>query len=190
MAAYELKGKYAIVTGAGSGIFSALTGMLLEAGCSVILADLKLGPESEAYLTKYPYPHPSPTPGTTPLAVFFKVDLIDWKQIKELWEFSLKTFPQINVVCNGAGIVEPPWSSFWHPPGSPLAGDNEDQCPGVYNIFAVNTMAPIRLAQIAVDYWLKNREVQGNLFWVASMAACKSTDQTWSSSGHSYGVSD
>lgn len=33
----------------------------------------------------------------------------------------------------------------------------------------MNTIAPIRLAQIAIDYWLQNRDIQGNLLWIASL---------------------
>lgn len=167
MSSYETKGKYAIVTGAGSGINLAFAEKLLEKGCSVMLADLKLRPEAEEVLLKY-----TNKEAGKPSAVFQKVDLADWGQISSLWKAAFETFPQIDIVCNGAGIYEPPESSFWHAPGiSPLAQDREDANPGQYKSFAVNTAAPIRVAQIAIDYWLQNRHVQGNIIWIASLGA-------------------
>ncbi|KAL6406321.1 uncharacterized protein AUP68_10494 [Ilyonectria robusta] len=114
MAAYDIKGKYAIVTGAGSD-------------------------------------------ATTP-ADFHKTDISDWGQIACLWKKTLETFGRIDIVVNGAGVYEPPSSTFWNAPGiSPLAEDKVDASPGVYHTISVNTMGPIRLAQIAIDYWLENR---------------------------------
>lgn len=133
----------------------------------MVLADLKLRPEAEEVLLKY-----TNKEAGKPSAVFQKVDLADWGQISSLWKAALETFPQIDIVCNGAGIYEPPESSFWHSPGiSPLAQDREDANPGQYKTFAVNTAAPIRIAQIAIDYWLQNRHVQGNIIWIASLGA-------------------
>lgn len=147
------------------GINLAFVKLLLEAGCSVILADLKLRPEAEELVSRYPQ-----TSDKAVFAKFQQTDVSDWGQITTLWEEALKTFPQIDIVVNGAGLYEPPSSTFWNAPGvSPLAQDKADQQAGVYRTFAVITMAPIRLAQIAVDYWIQNRSVEGNLLWVASM---------------------
>lgn len=130
-----------------------------------MLVDLRLRPEAEEFLLKYPN-----IEARKPFAVFQKVDLADWGQISSMWKTALQTFPQVDIVCNGAGIYEPPETSFWHPPGvSTLAEDKEDANPGQYKTFAVNTASPIRIAQIAIDYWLQNRHVQGNLLWVASL---------------------
>lgn len=131
------------------------------------MADLKLRPEAEEVLLKY-----ASTEAGEPSAIFQQVDLADWGQINSLWKAALEKFPQINIVCNGAGIYEPPESCFWNPPGiSPLSQDSEDAKPGQYRSFAVNTAAPIRIAQIAIDYWLQNRHIQGNIIWVASLGA-------------------
>lgn len=149
--------------------------MLLEAGCSVILADLKLRPEAEELVSKFPNP---PAQGRA-FAHFQQTDISDWAQISALWETALKVVPQIDLVVNGAGLYEPPSSTFWNAPGvSDLAQDKPDQKPGVYHTFAVNTMGPIRLAQIAIDYWLENRHVEGNLLWVASLGAYVHSMQT------------
>jgi len=169
MASYEVKGKVAIVTGAGSGINHALARRLLEAGCSVVIADLALRPESEATVAEYP--HPSPVSGNAS-AVFHRTDVANWGHLTNLWETALKTFGQVHIVVNGAGVYEPPWSSYWNPPGiSPLSKDLVDAEVGTYRIFNINVTGPIRLSQIAIDYWLQNREVKGSLLWVSSMGA-------------------
>lgn len=148
-----------------TGINLAFAEQLLGRGCSVLLADLKLRPEAEEVVAKY-----TSAGESGPSALFHKVDLADWAQISSMWKFALQKFPRVDIVCNGAGIYEPPETSFWNPPGiSPLAQDREDANPGQYKTLAVNTAGPIRLAQIALDYWLQNRNVEGNLLWVASM---------------------
>ncbi|KAI9150465.1 NAD(P)-binding protein [Paramyrothecium foliicola] len=165
--AYDVSDKIAIVTGAGSGINHALTEILLQNGCSVVMADLRLRPEAEATLANYP--HPAASPGA-PSAIFLKTDLADWAQLQTLFDGAVKTYGRVHIVVNGAAVYEPPWSTFWNAPGiSPLANDRADCSPGVYRLFSINAMAPIRLAQIAMDYWLQNSDVEGNLLWMASV---------------------
>ncbi|KAI1493358.1 hypothetical protein F5X96DRAFT_226045 [Biscogniauxia mediterranea] len=171
MSSWEVKGKFALVTGAGSGINHAFAEALLAAGCSVIFADVALRPEAEATIAKFPHP---PKDGA-PSAVFHKMDQSDWSQISATWEFALKTFGRVDLLCPGAGVWEPPESAFWNPPGiSPLAKDDPNGAPGVYKIFAINAMGPIRFTQIALDYWLQNK-IAGNVLLVGSMSAYLST---------------
>ncbi|KAF0317583.1 putative oxidoreductase [Colletotrichum sp. SAR11_59] len=167
MASWDAKGKFAVVTGAGSGVNLAFAEQLLKAGCSVIFADIALRPEAEELIAKYPHPSKDESPS----AVYHKMDQSNWAQVAETWEFALKTFGRVDLLCPGAGIWEPPTSSFWDLPGvSPLAKDDPNAAPGVYNIFAVNAMGPIRFAQIAIDYWLQNK-IAGNLIFVSSLSA-------------------
>ncbi|KAH9243393.1 hypothetical protein K456DRAFT_1716968 [Colletotrichum gloeosporioides 23] len=167
MASWDAKGKFAVVTGAGSGINLAFAEQLLTAGCSVIFADIALRPEAEELIAKYPHPSKDESPS----AVYHKMDQSNWAQVSETWEFALKTFGRVDLLCPGAGIWEPPTNAFWDLPGvSPLAQDDPNATPGVYNIFAVNAMGPIRFAQIAIDYWLQNK-IAGNLIFVSSLSA-------------------
>ncbi|KAI8175913.1 putative oxidoreductase [Colletotrichum sp. SAR 10_75] len=186
MTSWDAKGKFAVVTGAGSGINLAFAEQLLTAGCSVIFADIALRPEAEELIAKYPHPSKDESPS----AVYHKMDQSNWAQVSETWQFALKTFGKVDLLCPGAGIWyesraclssmeyvltqiyrEPPTSSFWDLPGvSPLAQDDPNAAPGVYNIFAVNAMGPIRFAQIAIDYWLQNK-IAGNLIFVSSLSA-------------------
>lgn len=134
------------------------------------MADLRLRPEAEETLRQYQHPR---TEAGAASAIFHQTDLCDWSQINSLWNSALKTFGRVNLVVNGAGLYEPPFSDFWNPPGiSPLSQDPADAHVGMYKTYAVNTIAPIRLAQIAIEYWLRpeNRGLQGNILWLASMA--------------------
>lgn len=190
---YSVRGRFAIVTGGGGsgefwsrhwklkrvayysqGINHAITRLLLNAGCSVMFADLALRPESEAIVQEYSHPATN-----KPLAVFCKTDMSDWTQISAFWSKALETFGHIDIVVNGAGIYELPPSSFWNPPGiSPLSEDPEDAQVGQYKSFAVNTIGPIRLAQIAVDYWQQHPDVQGNILFLASIGGYMHSIQT------------
>lgn len=151
---YDLKDKIAIVTGAGSGINLVTVKLLLQAGTSVVLADLRLRPEAEELVAQYPQPPSSDKINQKPSAVFIKTNIVDWAQLRTLFDGAVEKFGRVDIVINGAGLFEPPSSSFWfNPDHSSLAADSADCNPGVYQTFAVNTMSPIRLAQIAVDYW-------------------------------------
>ncbi|KAH6880365.1 hypothetical protein B0T10DRAFT_551603 [Thelonectria olida] len=173
---YTVKGRFAVVTGGGSGISHALTRLLLHAGCSVMIADVRLRPEAEATIEEYPHPASEPK---KPSAVFCKTDISDWTQISALWANALEKFGRVDIVVNGAGIYEPPSSTFWKPPGiSALAEDPEDAQVGQYKSFAVNTVGPIRLAQIAVDYWQQHPDIQGNILFLASMGGYMHSIQT------------
>ncbi|KAF9877969.1 putative short chain dehydrogenase/reductase family oxidoreductase [Colletotrichum karsti] len=166
MSAYEVNGKVALITGAGSGIGHGLAQLLLEAGCSVIMADLKLRPEAEETLSEH---QGSPT-SAKPTAIFHRTDVADWAQLQSLWDESLQHFERIDIVACVAGIYEPPESNFWFPPGiAPESKDPADAAVGQYKIIAINQVHPIRLAQIATDYWTQNKEIQGNYIAVASI---------------------
>ncbi|KAM0816307.1 hypothetical protein AB5N19_02109 [Seiridium cardinale] len=120
----------------------AFAEQLLNAGTTVIFADVALRREAEATLAKFP--HSSEDGRASSI---------------------------IGLLCPGAGIWEPPSSSFWHAPRiSPFAKDDPSGAPDVYNIFAVNVMGPIRFVQIAIGYWLENN-IAGNLVFVASRSA-------------------
>ncbi|KAK9414687.1 putative 15-hydroxyprostaglandin dehydrogenase [Seiridium unicorne] len=176
MSKYELKGKVAVITGAGSGICHALATRLLEAGASLLVADIHLRPEAEETYSKYPHP---PKQDGLPSALYHETDISNWTAINSLWEKALDTFGRVDIVINGAGIYEPPSSTFWELPGvSPLAKDDPDALVGQYKTFGVNTIGPIRLAQLAVDYWLKNSQIEGNLLWFASVGGYVHSLQT------------
>ncbi|KAI6758658.1 hypothetical protein HG530_010898 [Fusarium avenaceum] len=112
MSTYDVKNKKAILTGAGSGICLSFARQLLESGCSVVIADVKLLPEAEELVNSW-----TVKDGSKACAYYHKTDVSDWAQLSSLWDTALEKLGQIDIVCNGAGIYEPPSSTFWNAPG-------------------------------------------------------------------------
>jgi 3-hydroxybutyrate dehydrogenase len=61
-------------------------------------------------------------------------------------------FGSIDIVCPGAGIFEPSWTSFWHPPGTEQSRD--DPAGGRYKLLDINLSHPIRVTQLAISHFL------------------------------------
>lgn len=82
----------------------ALARILLQQGCSVVMADLRLLPEAETTLQDY---HQPPNVKDKPSATFFQIDLADWTQLQKLFDTTLEKYGTVNILVNGAGIYEP-----------------------------------------------------------------------------------
>ncbi|KAI4727871.1 NAD(P)-binding protein [Aureobasidium sp. EXF-10728] len=129
LAPFLVKGKTAIVTGAGS--------------------DLGLRPEAKAITDKY-----SQTSPNQPRAFFQKTDVTDWKQLSRMFDAAEEEFGGTDLVCPGAGVFEPKWSSFWHPPGSL---ESKDSVHGDrYASLDINLTHPIRTSQLAISAFLSH----------------------------------
>ncbi|EMT67093.1 hypothetical protein NOF04DRAFT_16033 [Fusarium oxysporum II5] len=144
VAPFSVSGKTAIVTGAGSGINYEFAQILLAKNCNVVIADLSLRPEAEALVLKYK--------DSSPRAVFVKTDVTSWKDLTNAFKTAVREFGDFDIVCPGAGVYEPHFSNFWHPPGSaeskdPLDGDH-------YKLLDINLTHPIRATQLAISQWL------------------------------------
>jgi NAD(P)-dependent dehydrogenase (short-subunit alcohol dehydrogenase family) len=66
----------------------------------VIFADIALRPEVEITISKFPHPAKDEKPS----AVFHHMDQSDWSQISATWDFALKTFGRVDLLCPGAGL--------------------------------------------------------------------------------------
>ncbi|KAF2656409.1 NAD(P)-binding protein [Lophiostoma macrostomum CBS 122681] len=144
---FSAEGKSAIVTGAGSGINLSFASLLLHRGCSVLFADLALRPEAQRLVDQYAKKRDG-----RPRAVFVKTDVREWVQLERMFQVAVREFGGVDVVCPGAGIYDPHWSNFWHPPGSPQSRD-----PSKSNRYAsldINVTHPIRTAQLAISHFL------------------------------------
>jgi NAD(P)-dependent dehydrogenase (short-subunit alcohol dehydrogenase family) len=101
--ALDIKGKTALVTGAGSGICLAFAKRLLSSGCNVLVADLRLSPEAEKELH---------TAGNSAKAVYVETDVTKWDQLQRAFDSAMSNFGRLDIVCPGAGIFEPVRSCF------------------------------------------------------------------------------
>ncbi|KAL9012891.1 MAG: hypothetical protein Q9173_002381 [Seirophora scorigena] len=143
----SLAGKAAIVTGAGSGINLAFARLLLRNQCNVLFADLALRPEAKEVVDAHSSSRSSAR------AVFQETDVREWPQLERMFNVASKEFGTVDIVCPGAGVYEPPFSSFWHPPGaSPLSRDLPDSSR--YASLDINLLHPIRTTQLAITHFL------------------------------------
>ncbi|KAF5603891.1 short chain dehydrogenase [Fusarium pseudocircinatum] len=166
----SVQGKSALVTGGGSGINLCFVRILLDNGCSVLIADLKLRPQAQQLLKQYLFP------GVDGEArVFFQeTDVTSWPQLTGAWKKALEKFTTVDIVVPGAGLFEPQWSSFWEPPKTEsnedsVSRDDANAEPGHYAVLDVNLVSPIRLSQLAIGHWTKTKQ-KGCLVHVGSMA--------------------
>ena len=84
-----------------AGINHSFAERLLNAGCSVIFADIALRPEAQATIAKFPYPLNNEAIGGT---IFCKMDQSDRRRISATWDFALEMFGRVDLLCPGAGI--------------------------------------------------------------------------------------
>ncbi|PTB70289.1 NAD(P)-binding protein [Trichoderma citrinoviride] len=145
---FSVAGKTAIITGAGSGINLAFAELLLSRNCNVVFADLELRPEAENVVSKYQ----SEDGGR---AAYVRTDVTSWSDLSKMFDFALETFGDFDIVCPGAGVYEPNWSNFWHPPGSSQSRDAVDK--DHYALLDINLTHPIRATQMAISHWLYPR---------------------------------
>jgi NAD(P)-dependent dehydrogenase (short-subunit alcohol dehydrogenase family) len=65
---------------------------------------------------------------------------------------AISAFTTIDILCPGAGIYDPHWSNFWHPPGTPLSTDSPTASR--YTSLDINITHPIRCTQLAIAHFL------------------------------------
>lgn len=92
----RLKGKVAIITGAGSGIGRETAFLFASEGAKVVVADVleKSGKETTAEINK-----------TGAESFFFKVDVSDNNQAKQLVAKTLEKYGRVDILINNAGIA-------------------------------------------------------------------------------------
>src|SRR6478735_3423647 len=136
------------------GINLCFVRLLIEQGCSVMIADLQLRPEARQLVGQHPFIATDDKPGV----LFQKTDVASWPQLTAAWRTALEKFPSVDIVVAGAGIFEPRWSSFWEAPRTEnnqdsVSRDDADADPGHYAVLDVNLVSPIRISQLAIGHW-------------------------------------
>jgi NAD(P)-dependent dehydrogenase (short-subunit alcohol dehydrogenase family) len=99
----SIRGKTAIVTGAGSGINLAFAQQLLAGGCNIVIADLALRPEAQELVNA----HSATSSTGQGRAVFQKTDVTNWSHLERMFNTAEVEFGEVDIVCPGAGVYEP-----------------------------------------------------------------------------------
>lgn len=92
-----LKGKVAVITGAGSGIGKSSVTMFLQEGASVVAADIS---ENGLAALKKEFAVYGDSLKT------FKVDVSDRVQVEAMVDFAVKEFGKMDIIFNNAGIMD------------------------------------------------------------------------------------
>ncbi|KAK4561512.1 hypothetical protein LTR86_004830 [Recurvomyces mirabilis] len=92
---FSVKGKTAIVTGAGSGINYSFAKLLLSRNCNVVIADLSLRPEAQKLVDE----HQSKEEGK-PRCVFVKTDVVQWPDLDRMFETADTEFGGADIVSS------------------------------------------------------------------------------------------
>ena len=127
-----------------TGINLEFARILLRNGANVLFADIALRPEAQQLIDEYQ---------STPKAVFQKTNVTSWSDLEDMFRAAEKHFGSIDIVCPGAGVFEPSWSNFWHPPGT--AESRDDRLGGRYAALDINLTHPIRVTQLAISHFLR-----------------------------------
>ncbi|KAL2834383.1 NAD(P)-binding protein [Aspergillus cavernicola] len=147
----------ALITGGGSGINFAFARVLHERGCNVLIADLRLRPDSKAIIDTIN----AATSANGPRIVFHQTDVTNWTDLENAFDRVETEFgTTADVVCAGAGIYEPPALGFW----ADVDTDSH------YKILDVNLLHPIKTTRIAVRR-LQRAQKPGHILHIASVAA-------------------
>lgn len=133
-----LKGRVAIVTGAGSGMGESIAKLYAEKEIKVVVADLNQ--ESIDRVV-------ADIKKISPCVIGVKTNVADQAELKNLVDKTIEAFGTIDILINNAGILD----NFM------TVGDlNLDTWDRVMN---VNVKAPAMLSQLCINYWLKEKKL-------------------------------
>ncbi|KAL4957620.1 NAD(P)-binding protein [Aspergillus filifer] len=143
---FDVGGKIVAITGGASGIGLELAKLVLAKGAKVLIADLRLTPESESLVD-----------GKN--VIYLKTDVAKWSDLENIVTVSKEKLGDVpDVYVAGAAVFEPTWSNFFD--------DTETES---YASVQINVNHPVKLTRIALRALL-SRNKKGVVLIVASMA--------------------
>lgn len=132
-----LKGKVAIVTGAGSGMGEAIAKLYAEKQVKVVIADL-----NESSINRVV----SDIKKTSSCVAGIKTDVSKQDELKDLVNKTIATFGTVDILINNAGIMD----NF-------ITVGNLDMNTWD-RVMDINLKAPVMLSQLCINYWLKEKK--------------------------------
>jgi NAD(P)-dependent dehydrogenase (short-subunit alcohol dehydrogenase family) len=159
----DLAGKVAVVTGSASGMGFAFANRFAEEGMSVVLADIEAEPLAMAEAA-------IKAKGAKVLAV--RTNVLQDNDVEKLADAAFKTFGNVHVVCNNAGVAGGSAKPVWEAP-------QEDWDW----VFGVNFQGVLRGIRAFVPRMIENGE-EGHIVNTASVAGLLTGADPYSVSKH------
>jgi NAD(P)-dependent dehydrogenase (short-subunit alcohol dehydrogenase family) len=159
----DLAGKVAVVTGSASGMGFAFANRFAEEGMNVVLADIEAEPLAMAEAAVK-------AKGAKVLAV--RTNVLQDGDVEKLADAAFKTFGNVHVVCNNAGVAGGAGKPVWEAP-------QEDWDW----VFGVNFWGVLRGVRAFVPRMIENGE-EGHIVNTASVAGLLTGADPYSVSKH------
>ncbi|MDR2009469.1 MAG: glucose 1-dehydrogenase [Bacteroidales bacterium] len=132
-----LKGRVAIVTGAGSGMGEAIAKLYAEKHIKVVVADMNNDSINRVV---------ADIEKNSSCVLGVKTDVSKQEDLKNLVDKTLEKFGTIDILINNAGIMD----NF-------ISVDDLDL--NIWNkVMDINLKAPVLLSQLCINYWLKEKK--------------------------------
>ena len=159
----DLAGKVAVVTGSASGMGFAFANRFAEEGMSVVLADIEAEPLAMAEAA-------IKAKGAKVLAM--RTNVLQDNDVEKLADAAFKTFGNVHIVCNNAGVAGGSGKPVWEAP-------QEDWDW----VFGVNFQGVLRGIRAFVPRMIENGE-EGHIVNTASVAGLLTGADPYSVSKH------
>lgn len=161
---FRLDGKCAIVTGTASptGLGAAVSEAFAEAGCNVVLADIKDASKVAEDIRK--------KTGTKTLAV--KVDIRSDESVQNMLDAAVKAFGKVDILVNNAGTTWP----------HPVHTVDMDIQKHFQDVLDVNVVGTLRCTKYIAKHMIENG-IKGSIINTSSTAGLRATGPQ---GGHAY----
>lgn len=154
------KDRVALITGGGSGINLSFAQAIVQKGCRVVIADLRLHSLAETWIEQLPADRKG-------FVAFRRTDVTRWKDLTAAMDFCSQCFGTApDIVVPGAGVYEPSSNSFWE--------DRDAEEASRYKVLDINLTHPLKLSRMAIESFIKS-EKPGCIVHLSSIAGQRSS---------------